>query len=123
MNPEDAISLIEISLRANKKLLEAIDIIRKMTDSIPVGDGAYLVRSELSSVNTTITSLRSNVSAKITSLTESKESLILIDSPEKIKEKFLAELNAKKIALESAYDDIKRLEIQIAQSERETVIE
>ncbi len=123
LNPEDAISLIEISLRANKKLLEAIDIIRKMTDSIPVGDGAYLVRSELSSVNTTITSLRSNVSAKITSLTESKESLILIDSPEKIKEKFLAELNAKKIALESAYDDIKRLEIQIAQSERETVIE
>lgn len=120
---EDAKTLVEISLRAHKKLLEATDETRKMADSVPVGEGNFLLRSELSAIKTTLSALRTKITGKITALTEAQESLILVDSPEKIREKYLVDLNAKKIALEASYDAIQRLEIQITQAERETVFE
>lgn len=120
---KDANTLIEVAIRAYQKLLEATDMTRKMADSVPVGDGAFLSRSELSSVNSALSALRTKISAKISSLKESRENIVLVDSPEKIREKVLSELNAKKIALEASYDAIARLEMQIAQNERETIVE
>lgn len=120
---ENAKTLVEISLRAHKKLLEATDETRKMADSVPVGEGNFLLRSELSAIKTTLSALRTKITGKITALTEAQESLILVDSPEKIREKYLVDLNAKKIALEASYDAIQRLEIQITQAERETVFD
>lgn len=115
---DDAVGLINEALRFYKVMLEAIDIGRMAAESSETNENSSFTRAELDKILSDINSLRSSVSGKISSLNENKENLLVADSPEKIKEKFLLDLKNKKIALEKANDDIKRAEIQISYAEK-----
>lgn len=99
-------------------MLEAIDTGRMAAEASETDENSLFTRSELDKILSEINTLRSNVNSKISSLNEAKENLLIVDSPEKIKEKFLLDLKNKKIALEKAADDIKRAEIQISNDEK-----
>lgn len=114
----DAVGLTNEALRFYKVMLEAIDMGRMAAESSETNENSSFTRAELDKILSDINSLRSGVNAKISSLNENKENLLVVDSSEKIKEKFLLDLKNKKIALEKANDDIKRAEIQISYDEK-----
>ena len=121
-DPKDAQGLTEEALRIYKKLLEATDIARRAADTTPTSDEGAFSREDLNNVLSGITTLRTTITGKIETYTKNRDSLLLVDNPEKIKEKFLTDLQTKKFALETAEDAIRRLEIQISQSEKDIKI-
>ena len=121
-DPKDAQGLTEEALRIYKKLLEATDIARRAADTTPTSDEGAFSREDLNNVLSGITTLRTTITGKIETHTKNRDSLLLVDNPEKIKEKFLTDLQTKKFALETAEDAIRRLEIQISQSEKDIKI-
>lgn len=118
MSADEARDFVDMSLRTYNLFLDTIENTHRVADNIFAGDDERLEVSELSQIISNISTLRTKISAKITSLKESRDALLLIDTPERAKEKFLQELNNKKLALEASLDAIKKLEIQISQEEK-----
>lgn len=121
-NPDDAEGLTNELLRVYKKLLEAADVARRAADATEVYENSSFTRSDLNKILGDIGTIRNTITGKIETHTKNRDSLLLVDNPEKIKEKFLTDLQTKKFALETAEDAIRRLEIQISQSEKDIKI-
>lgn len=119
---EDALGLTNEQLRIEKKLLEALDNARLAAEATETQENSSFTRADLQKVLSEIWSLRSATQAKINSINENRDNLLVIDSPEKITQKFLAELQAKKIALDKARDDIKRAELTLSQDQSNITI-
>ena len=119
---KDAQGLSQEAIRVYKKLLEAADVARRAADATEVYENSSFTRSDLNKILGDIGTIRNTITGKIDTYTKNRDSLLVIDSPEKIKEKFLADLQTKKFALETAEDAIRRLEIQISQSEKDIKI-
>lgn len=114
-SPDDARGIASAQLRVYQKMLDMVDMARRAVDQTDVESGYSLTASDLASIQSTISGYRSNIDSQISALKETHESLLTAESPEKIREKFLNELQGKRFALESLADGIKKLEIEIRQ--------
>jgi len=88
-DPKDAQGLTEEALRIYKKLLEATDIARRAADTTPTSDEGAFSREDLNNVLSGITTLRTTITGKIETYTKNRDSLLLVDNPEKIVAKSL----------------------------------
>lgn len=118
LKKSDAEGLLTHYTRIYKKLLEAADIARRVVDRTPVGDHA-LSQSELKSVISEISSLRSNISGKISFANETRDNLIFMESKEKVAEKVEADLRTKLSELEALSDTIRKNELAILTEQKE----
>lgn len=82
----------------------------------PESDGE-MTASIVSGLQSNIGSIRSNIQSKITTLKANRDEILLLGSPEKIRQKFLNDLEDKKIALDSLSGAIAKAENQIKQDE------
>lgn len=110
--------VVNETIRTYQKLLETTDVARRAIEATEVGEGYGISQTELNSLRTTIAGMRNSVQSKIASLKTTRDDLLIVNSPEKIREKFLADLSEKKNALDTLRDSIIKAENAITQEER-----
>ena len=107
-----------------RKSLETLDYSQRAIGYTEVSDQEYLglTQNKIDEKLRQAKSLYDGSNAKVADLNSKKNSILIIESPEKIKEKVLSELNSKKFALETLADAIKKLELQITIDESDITI-
>lgn len=120
--PEHAEGIIDTKIRVYQSFLQLIDHTRKAVNATPSGKDEIISSSEFSEIHSKITALRTQIQEKINTSKEVKNSILVGDTPENAKEKFLKELSDKKLALDALADTIAKTEIAIKQDERNITV-
>ena len=94
-SPEDAKKINTLELEAYTLVLELIDYGKRMIDDTETPNYQGLTEDDLKQSTTAILAIRSTASAKLSSAKELQNTFLTIDTPEKTREKVLAELRTR----------------------------